>query len=286
MDSQLSTRIVGKSVTRQLAIVGSFTALYAVLRYIPTFPLYGVPGSSFRAGDFLAPILGILLGPWLAVPCIIFGTIINYAAAPPVFLGLDFLPASIAAVVAGLITSGRRRQAIAVYAALLGIFLVLPLSSFWITIPSGIQVPYTWLHLVALVLLVSPLGLNAYKWTKSYVGLPLILGLLVVVLSATMAEHITGGILYELILFPTFKITTAAKAYFVWRVIFYLYPIERLIITAVTTVFGVSIIRVIRRSGLEEVLARVRGPRIAGPTPTRSNRFRGLMITIIKKSDN
>src|ERR1700746_753199 len=99
MESQLSVRI-GETASRRLAMVGVFSALYAVFRYIPTFPMYGLSGTSFRAGDFLAPMLGILLGPYLAVPCIVIGTVVNYAAAPPTFLGLDFLPACSAAVVA------------------------------------------------------------------------------------------------------------------------------------------------------------------------------------------
>src|SRR5215472_3585878 len=137
MESAVLLRITGKSVTRQLASVATFTAIYAVFRYIPTFPMYGLPGTSFRAGDFLAPMLGILLGPLLAVPCIVFGTIINYAVAPPIFLGLDFLPACSAAIVAGLITSDRTKYAIVYYVALLGTFLALPLSTFWISVPGG-----------------------------------------------------------------------------------------------------------------------------------------------------
>jgi hypothetical protein len=258
MKSQASLRVVGNSVSRQLAMVALFTAIYAVFRYIPTFPMYGLTGTSFRAGDFLAPMLGILLGPWLALPCIIIGTFINYAVTPPIFLGLDFLPASTAAIIAGLITSGRTKYAIGLYVILLGVFVALPLSTFWIRTPGGYQVPYTWLHIAALIVLVSPLGLSAYKWTKTSIGRTLFLGVLITVLTATMAQHLTGGILYELILFPTFKITTTAKAYLFWSFLFYLYPIERIIITAVTTVFGVSILRALRTAGLEDVLGRVR----------------------------
>src|SRR4029077_794291 len=243
MKSQASLRIIRNSVSRQLAMVALFTAIYAVFRYIPTFPMYGLTGTSFRAGDFLAPMLGILLGPWLALPCIIIGTFINYAVTPPIFLGLDFLPACTAAIIAGLITSGRTKYAIGLYVILLGVFVALPLSTFWIQTPGGYQVPYTWLHIAALIVLVSPLGLSAYKWTKTSMGGTLFLGVLVTVLSATLAQHLTGGILYQLILFPTYKITTTAKAYIFWSFLFYLYPIERIIITAVTTVFGVSILR-------------------------------------------
>jgi hypothetical protein len=267
MQVPVSLTIVGNSISRRLAMMALFTAVYSVFRYIPTFPMYGVSGTSFRASDFLAPLLGILLGPWLALPCIIIGTVINYAVAPPIFLGLDFLPACVAALVAGLITAGKTKYAIGLYAVILAVFLVLPLSTFWIQTPGGYQVPYTWLHIAALIVLVSPLGLSAYKWTKTSIGGALVLGVLVTVLSATMAQHLTGGVLYELILFPTFKITTPAKAYLVWSFLFYLYPVERFVITAVTTLFGVSIIRALRTTGLEEVLARIRRPAYTGPAP-------------------
>jgi len=258
MESRFPARIGGRSSARRFAILGLFSALYAVFRYIPTFPMYGLPGTSFRAGDFLAPILGILLGPWLAVPCIVIGTILNYAFAPPIFLGLDFLPACVSATVAGLITSGRTKYAIALYALLLGFFLALPLSTFWIQV-AGVKVPYAWLHIVALIALISPIGLRSYKWTRTSVGATLAMGVLVTVFSATMAQHLTGGILEELVLFPTFKITTASKASLFWSFIFYLYPIERLVITVVTTTFGIFIIQAIRTAHLDEVLAGIRG---------------------------
>lgn len=272
MPSPVSVRLTGNSISRRLAIVGLFTAVYTVFRYIPTFPMYGLSGTSFRTSDFLAPLLGILLGPWLALPCVIIGTAINYAAAPPVFLGLDFLPACIAAIIAGLITSGQTKYALGLYAALLAFFLVLPLSSFWIQTPGGYQVPYTWLHIAALIVLVSPIGLSAYKWTRTSIGGALVVGVLVTVFSATMAQHLAGGILYELIVFPISNITTPARAYFVWSFLFYLYPVERFIITVVATIFGVSVIRALRIAGLEDIFARVRRPVYTRPTPHQAAR--------------
>ncbi len=244
----------GRTTARKLSLVAVFAALYAALRYIPTFPMYGLSGTSFRASDFLAPILGMLLGPWLSIPCIVTGTFINYALAPPVFLGLDFLPGCTAAIIAGLMSTGRRKHAIALYAALLGIFLVLPLSTFWIRVPGGYQVPYTWLHMSALVILVSSLGLKRYKWTVMSTGRALVIGALLTVLSATLAQHLTGGILYELILFPVSHITSPSKASLFWSFIFYLYPIERTIITVVSTLLAVSLFRAIRSAGLERSL--------------------------------
>lgn len=260
MQSRSTLPAIHRSISRQLATIGLFSAIYAVFRYIPTFPMYGLSGTSFRAGDFLAPLLGMLLGPWLAIPCIIIGTTINYALTPPIFLGLDFLPATVSALVAGLITTGRTKYAIGVYAGLLAVFLVLPLSTFWITIPGGYKVPFTWLHILAFIGLVSPLGLKAHKWSKVSAGSTFVLSVLITILSATMAQHLTGGILEELILFPTFKITTPARAALFWSFIFDIYPIERIIITAVTTFFGIAALRAVKTSGMEQILSQLRKP--------------------------
>ena len=269
MQSPKTLLPVHRSISRQLATIGLFSAVYAVFRYLPTFPMYGLSGTSFRAGDFLAPLLGMILGPWLAIPCIFIGTTINYAITPPIFLGLDFLPATVAALVAGLISTGRAKYAIGVYAGLLALFLVLPLSTFWITIPGGYQVPFAWLHIVAFIALISPLGLKAYGWSKAPAGSTFVLGVLITVLSATMAQHLTGGILTELIRFPIFTspITTPTAAAFYWKFIFGVYPIERIIITAITTFFGVAALRAIKSSGMEQILSQLRRPSNPATTP-------------------
>src|SRR5206468_1745767 len=76
-------------------LMASFSALYAVLRSIPTYPMLGIPGATFKAGDIIAPLYGILLGPVLGSISIAFGTTMAFfTGAPPIFLGLDFLPAS------------------------------------------------------------------------------------------------------------------------------------------------------------------------------------------------
>jgi len=255
-------------------LLSLFTAIYAVFRYFPTFPMIGLSGTSFRAGDFVAPVIAILLGPWLAVPCIIFGTFIDFAFAQPVFLGLDFLPATVGALTAGLISRGRVGRAAAFYALLLSLFLVLPLSTFWIRTVWGFSMPFTWLHIVALLVLISPLGFKAPKWIKSSRGAALVLGVGVTILTATMAQHITGGILYELILFPVIHVTSLSRATFFWSFIFYLYPIERLVITIIATTFVVAFIQAVRSSKLEGLLGGITGPTTSRPTLERSRLHR------------
>jgi hypothetical protein len=270
-----------RPITQQLMLLSLFTAIYAVFRYFPTFPMYGLSGTNFRAGDFVAPAIAILLGPWLAVPCIVFGTVIDYAFAPPIFAGLDFLPATVGAIVAGLISRGRVSWAAALYAILLSSFLALPLSTFWIRTVWGYSVPFAWLHIVALLLLISPLGFKTPKWISSSKGVTLALGVGVTILSATMAQHVTGGILEELILFPVINITTFAKASFFWSFIFYLYPIERLVITVIATVFVVALLQALRASKLEGVLGGITSrPTTSRPTLERRRLHRSTHLLL------
>lgn len=243
--------------TQRLTVIGMFSAIYTVSRYIPTFPYIGLPGASFRAGDFVAPALGILLGPWLAIPCIILGTIINYAFRSPVFLGLDFLPAVVAALIAGLIVRGKTKFAILFYAILLAVFLSLPLSTFWIRVPGGWSIPYAWLHITALLVLVSLLGLKGSNWVNSSDERRVVVGLAAIVFPATMAQHLMGGILQELIRFPLQNITTRDQATTFWTIVFYPYPVERLILTAVTTVFLAALFRALKPAGLQAFLSKL-----------------------------
>ena len=270
-----------RPITQQIMLLSLFTAIYAVFRYFPTFPMIGLSGTSFRAGDFVAPVIAILLGPWLAVPCIVFGTVIDYAFAPPIFAGLDFLPATVGAIVAGLISRGRVGWAAAFYAILLSSFLALPLSTFWIRTVWGYMIPFAWLHIIVLAALISPLGFKAPKWIRLSKGGGLALGVGVTILTATMAQHVTGGILYELILFPVIHITTFTKASFFWSFIFYLYPIERLVITTIATIFVVALLRALRASKLEGILGGISStPTTSRPTleSRRFHRFGHLLL--------
>ncbi len=245
--------------TRQIAILSVFTALYTVFRYIRTFPMYGLPGYSFRASDFLVPIYGVLLGPWLSIPCIVVGTVINYAIFPPTFFGLDFLPGLVAAIVASLLARGRHWAAVVLYTGLLASFLALPLSTFWITLPGGIAVPYAWLHMVALIFLVSPLAPRGRQWLEQSSSSALLIGMIVIVFSATMAQHLTGGILQELIRFPISGINTPKAASIYWSGIFVLYPIERIVITAVVSSLSAPLVRTLRSSRYLQALSELAG---------------------------
>lgn len=103
------------------------------------------------------------------------------------------------------------------------------------------DVPYTWLHVVALVLLLSPVIARVPNWIVRNDNYQLA-AVATLAFVGTMAQHLTGGLLFELAVglvqgnSPTILRSN-------WQIIFWLYPAERLLITAISTVISVGLVR-------------------------------------------
>ena len=152
--------------TKIIASIAIFSALYSVLRILPTVPMIGAQGASFSVSDVIAPIYGILLGPYVGGVTVIIGTFLGMALGKPViFLGLDFLPAFINVVAVGFLVKRKWWPVVGLYVVLLAGFLLNPLTTLFINI-GDIAIPFVWLHIVALIVLVSPLGYKAGKWVE------------------------------------------------------------------------------------------------------------------------
>ena len=150
--------------TKIIASIAIFSALYSILRILPTVPMIGAQGASFSVSDVIAPIYGILLGPYVGGATVIIGTFLGAAMGKPViFLGLDFLPAFVNAVALGFLVRRKWLPVIGLYAVLLAGFLLNPLTTLTINV-GGIEIPFVWLHVAVLILLISPLGYKAGKW--------------------------------------------------------------------------------------------------------------------------
>jgi hypothetical protein len=92
--------------TKIIASIAVFSSLYAVLRIMQTIPMIGAQGASFSLSDVLAPLYGIILGPYVGGASVIIGTFLGMAMGKPVvFLGLDFLPAFVCTVALGLLVA-------------------------------------------------------------------------------------------------------------------------------------------------------------------------------------
>jgi len=224
------------SRTRQVTLAAVFSAVYVILRLLPTFSMVGV-SAQFTTGDFLLTTIATIAGLWSGIVAVKVGTVVAYAVRPPVFFGLDFLPAVVNVSIAASILAGKRRVAQGIYIIVLVLFLVSPYSLLY----GYDHVPYVWLHILALALLLSPLISRIPSWVQqgSYHG---VVGFAMLAFVGTMAQHLMGGLLFELTLGFVGGMSPASFAS-IWRLIFFLYPEERLIIVTISTILAVAIYR-------------------------------------------
>ena len=233
--------------TKVIASIAIFSALYAALRIIPTVPMIGT-GATFHLSDILAPLFGILLGPYVGGISIIIGTFAAMGMGTPVvFLGLDFLPAFVVAVSLGFLVRRKWLPVVVLNALLLLVYAINPLTSNFINTPWG-TVPYLWMHLAAFIVLLSPLGRKAGEWIGNAKSIKVTVGFVVLAFVGTMMQHLTGGILYEVIPGQITHTMQASVYPGIWNVVFYIYPWERLALIAGAVIVGVPVTRILRKS--------------------------------------
>lgn len=234
------------SRTKVLASIAIFSALYAVMRIIPTVPMIGVEGAYFSLSDVLAPIYGIVLGPYLGGASVLIGTFIGMSAKPPVFLGLDFLPAFVNAVALGFLMRRKWVPVVALFALLLAGFVLNPLTVNFVNV--GFAFPFSWVHIIAFVLLLSPFGRKAGKWVERGKAQTAVAGFAILAFIGTMMQHLTGNILYENIFVYVNHFMTPESLALRWNVVFFLYPWERLILVIMAVVVGIPLAKVVKRT--------------------------------------
>ena len=234
-----------KNRSGRIALAAVFAALYFVLRSLPNpipflFQMIGISGR-FTAGDFLLTGIALVAGLWGGILSVFIGTILAYPISGTPFLGLDFLPGVVNILIVGLVLENRRRIAQGIYIAILLLFLVSPYS---LLFGYG-YVPYAWLHIVALALLLSPVIGRIPGWMLRNDSYQLA-AVATLAFVGTMSQHMTGGLLFELAL-GLVQGNSPSILRSNWQIIFWLYPTERLLITAISTVISVGLVRSIRR---------------------------------------
>jgi uncharacterized membrane protein len=235
--------------TKLIATVSIFTALYAILRIIPTVPMIGASGASFSLSDIVAPLYGLILGPYIGGLSVIIGSLIAFFGKPPVFMGLDFLPATVAAVSFGLLIKRKWIPVIALNIVLLVAFLLHPNTSVFVNVPlsdTTIPLPFAWLHIVALLALISPLGRKAVEWVSTPAAAKAATGIAILFFVGTMMQHLTGNLLFETIMAQPIGGIDVAAYPSIWASIFFVYPIERAALVALGTIIATPLLRIIK----------------------------------------
>jgi hypothetical protein len=189
----------------------------------------------------LAPILGILLGPYTGVATASIGGFIAWTVTQSgAFSFVSFIPGAATAFAAGLLTNNKRAMSVALY-----LLFLLPMAIFPTIGPVWLYPLYLWFHLVGLAVLISPASAKAWKFIHDNRVDKLTVGILLVALVSTLTGQAAGGLLFELFFYPV----NPQIGYWQigqWQLLAFVYPLERGIITVLATLVGTPLIKAVQ----------------------------------------
>ncbi|MCD6530276.1 ECF transporter S component [Candidatus Bathyarchaeota archaeon] len=227
---------VYSSAARRVAFTCIFAAVYAILSSWSLFPVIGAPGKFITLSSMVAPLMGMLLGPKVGLAATsIGGFLTSITGNMGAFGPLSFVPGASSALFSGLIREGRRGEASALYSASLAVFMFYPNSGPVWTFP-----PFLWLQLSCLVLILSPILPKVRVFLNGHDGRRLMLAVAYVAFTSTLFGHVVGSLMFEAMFNGSF---TRCGWRLLWQSLTFVYPIERCIITASSTLIGFPLIK-------------------------------------------
>ena len=181
---------------RDVAFLASFAALsVVVIEVLPGIPIVGVPGSNIKFDAVLAPIYGLVIGPYLGFLAALLG---GWITAGSSFSILTSFSPAVSALVAGFLTqntmrgNGGRIKGWMLASATLG-FLILG----WYLTDVGRQAPfYPILHAAGLVAVLASRNWIADRFSEEKVerkgwqvkSIPLLAGIIIIVVAYMLAR--------------------------------------------------------------------------------------------------
>jgi len=233
---------------KDMALTICFTALYVVFGFLSISPIIGLPGKTITAAAIMAPIMGIILGPYIGTLSTILGGTIGFFVG--VFSPPSFVSGVIAALCAGMLYTGKRSLCVFTYFSFLFLFGFYPFVG-----PVWLYPPLMWFQIAGFLILISPLQSMALKNFNSGNNSKLLFAFFVTSLTSTLAGQIAGSLTFELLSWPIFIADINAwKAN--WQIITFLYPPERTVITFSAALVGASLYKVLKSTNLTSTLNR------------------------------
>ena len=229
--------------SKNVAFLTCFAALYAILYSLPIFPIIGLSGAAITAAAIMAPITGITLGPFLGMLSAVLGGAIVF------FIGrfslLNLIATSVAALFAGLLYTGKRGLCIVFYLLLFGAFGFYPsIGPFWLY-------PFmTWFQIIVFLILLSPLYPYTFRrvrnLTSNEKSFP---AFFLMALVSTLAGQIAGSLTFEIMFWPA--LIREIEAWLeIWRVVTWIYPVERVITALLSTIIGIPLFKALKSAKL------------------------------------
>jgi len=224
--------------SKNLALTICFSSLYTLFCFFPIFQIVGLQNKFITMAAMLAPVIGVLLGPFIGTLSTIIGGSIGFFVGN---LSLSSLfSGAVAAFFAGSLRNGRRSLCIFLYFSLLFLFGFYPFVG-----PAWLFPPLMWFQVVGFFVLVSPI-----KFQNNPNSL---LGLFVISLISTLAGQIAGSLTFELVSWPIFLADLDAWRAS-WQLITFLYPVERFVIAVGSTFIGAAIYKVLKPVNLIQTI--------------------------------
>jgi len=239
---------IGRKLTaKEVALLICFTALYTYFSFIPAFPIIGLPSKAITLAAITAPIIGIILGPYLSMLSTLLGGALAFSAGH--FSPLSFVAGIVTAVFAGMLYANKRSTCAFMYFSLLFFFGFYPFVG-----PVWLYPPFMWFQITGFLVLISPLQSLASKNIQNpNNNSKLLSSFFIVFLTSTLAGQIAGSLTFELISWPIFLARVDAWTA-TWQIVAWLYPIERIIIALIATFVGVFLYRILIHANLMSFL--------------------------------
>lgn len=234
--------------SRDLALTGVFASLYIVLSTVPLFPVIGVVGRTFTVALIIAPLMGLIIGPYRGALAASIGGFIGWSLAPQygLLFQASFVPGAATALCSGHLYKNKWKTFVIIYSALFLAFAFYPVVG-----PIWLYPSYLWFQLVGLIALIFEAILTNIKVIGKR-SLALELGFTVGIISfiATLFGHIVGGLIFEAVYFPAF-ISSVNTWRSIWQGVIFVYPIERSIVVLASILIGVPLIKALKAHGFE-----------------------------------
>ena len=232
--------------TRNLALVCVFAPLCTIFSFWSLFPIFGAIGTSIKVTAVIAPLIGIILGPYMGAFAVALGGAVGTSIAQTgPFGALSFIPWMATAFCSGLLYSHKWRLSAILYSVLLLMFTFYPTVG-----PAWLHPYLVWFQLIGLAVLLSPLQLRAVVLSQQTNPEKLIFGVAVISFISALFGQIAGSLMFEMMYWPTLYPELDFWAS-LWQTLTFVYPIERTIITVMVAFMGAPLIKALRAWGYE-----------------------------------
>jgi len=228
---------------KDIALISSFASLYTILSFWSLFPILGAAGKFITLSSIVAPLIGMILGPYRGVLSVtLAGLILLLIGNLGAFGPLSFVPGASTALFSGLLSRNMKASASVIFIVVVALFAFYPNSG-----PAWSFPYFLWLHIVAFIVLLSIQLLNRVDLHSS-THRDLMISVASLSFTSTMFGHLVGSLMFEALFNSNFSQEGWG---FLWQSISLVYPYERAIITIFSTLLGFPIIKILNSQKVE-----------------------------------